>query len=428
MPTPRRTLVPAVVLALAALAPVAAWAPRPAWAKDKPAPAGPPKTGVFNLDAKPNFPYTSMAVPADYTPTKWYPLLYLMPPISDSAEASKPDQYVKLFADIAMKHGWIVASPAAPVLDNETSISPLMAALKQVTTTYKIDDRRIVVGGYNAGGSMAWRMAVRNPQAFAGVLSIGGEMDSSDRNTLKVLAGKAAYTYWGEKDPSYKADRLKGDEAFLKSAGVRSTVEVRTGWKNEFPVPSLDAMLKWLDDVWPAGTWREKATTLEKAIVEKDVPAGFAALKSLRDDLRKNPYPAYEPRAAALEKSLFDLARAPFEDAKKILDSNPLGALEQTEAAVKAMKGIAAMEKEVAAALAAIKKDSRVIDAIKKRDAEASAKALLAKAEDAEAKGDLAKALELFKKIVALGETSLQKDCIDKVAELEKKVGAAPGK
>ena len=63
-----------------------------------------------------------------------------------------------------------------------------------------------------------------------------------------------------------------------------------------------------------------------------------------------------------------------------------------------------------------------MIEALKARDAEAAARAILPKAEDAERKGDFAGSLALFKKIVALGETSLKADCEAKVAELEKKV------
>lgn len=409
-----------LAFALLALVPLAS--PRLAAAKDKPAPAGPPKTGLFQLDAKPSYPYLAMAVPADYKPTKAYPLFYLMPPISDDAEASKPDKWVGLWADALLKKGWIVASPAAPFFDNETSIPPIQAALKKVLEAYKIDERRIVIAGDYAGASMAWRLAVRAPTLWAGLVAEGGEVAQVDRAPLKVFAGKPAYVYRGEKDKTYTADMWKADKASIEFAKIKLTAEIAPGVGNEFPIASLDKIAAWLDDVWPPGAYREKAAAVEKAIAEKDVAAGFAAFKDLKDDLKKNPYPAYDSRVAELDKALLDLARAPFESAKKLLDSNPLAALEEAEAAAKAAKGVPAVEKEAAAALAAMRKDPRVVDAIKKRDAEKAAKALLPKAEEAEAKGDLAGAIVLFKKIVALGDTSLKTDCEAKVAELEKKV------
>lgn len=409
-------------LAFALLALVWQASPNLAVAKDKPA-AGPPKTGLFQLDAKPSFPYLAMAVPADYTPAKAYPLFYLMPPVSDDAEASKPDSWVKNWSDELLKKGWIIASPAAPMYDNETSISPIHAALKKVTEAYKIDERRIVIAGAYAGASMAWRLAVKAPAAWVGVVAIAGEIGQGDRGPLKVLAGKPAYVYRGEKDKYYKAEVWKGDEASIKFAKIELTAEIGPGAGNEFPVGSLSKIATWLDEVWPPGGYRQRAAAVEKALAEKDVAAGFAALKDLRDDLRKSPYPAYDWRYGELEKALLELARAPFESAKKLLDVDPIAALEETETAAKAAKGVAALEKEVAARLAAVRKDPRVVGALKQRDAEAAARKLLPKAEEAEGKGDLALALSLFQKIVALGETSLKTDCEAKVAELAKKVG-----
>ena len=408
--------------AFALLALVTLASPRLAAAKDKPAPAGPPKTGLFQLDAKPSYPYLAMAVPADYKPTKAYPLFYLMPPISDNAETSKPDSWVKDWSAALLKKGWIIASPAAPMYDNETSVPPLQAALKVVTTTYKIDERRIVIAGAYSGASMAWRLAVKTPTAWVGIVAVAGEIGPGDRTALKAFADKPAYVYRGEKDKYYPADKWRGDESEIKHAKIALTAEIAPGVGNEFPIASLDKIATWLDDVWPAGGYREKAATVEKAIVAKDVAAGFAAFKDLKDDLKKNPYPGYDWRVAELEKGLLDLARAPFESAKKLLDSNPIAALEDTEAAAKAAKGVPAVEKEAAAALAAMRKEPRVVEAVKKRDAEKAATALLPKAEEAEGKGDFATALALFKKIVALGDTSLKADCEAKVAELEKKV------
>jgi dienelactone hydrolase len=409
--------------ALLALVPLAS--PRLAAAKDKPAPAagGPAKTGLFQLDAKPSYPYVAMAVPADYTPTKAYPLFYLMPPISNDAKDSLPDKWVALWAGPLLKKGWIVASPAAPFYDNETSIAPIQATLKKVIETYKIDERRVVIAGDYAGANMAWRLAVKLPTLWVGLVAEGGEVAQVDRAPLKAFAGKPVYVYRGEKDKNYNADVWKADKAAIEFAKLKLTIEIGPGAGNEFPLGSLDKIATWLDDVWSPGAYREKAAVVEKALAAKDVAAGFAALKEFRDELKRSPYPAYELRIAEFEKALLDLARAPFESAKKLLDVDPIAALGEVEAAAKAVKGIAAIEKEAVAALAAMRKDPRVVEAIKKRDAEASARKLLPAAEAAEAKGDFAAALALFKKIVALGETSLKADCEAKVAELEKKVG-----
>lgn len=416
MNTPHR-----LALALLWIAPFVA--PGVAAAKGKPAPAAAPKAtpGLSKLDCKPFYPYISMAVPNDYAPEKFYPLFFHLPPVSDSAELTKPDQWVKAWSDVLLKRGWIIASPAAPMFDNETSLAPLSSALKKVLATYHIDERRIVVGGYGAGGMMAWRMAVKFPDLWVGVLTVAGEIDQMDRGNLKVLAGKPVYIFRGVKDPNYTADMLKSDKANIEFAKMKLTLEERKDWKNDFPADTAETMGKWFDTVYP-GTYYEKSVTVEKAIADKTVTAGFAALAELKSELKKSPYVAFDSKAVAYEKALYELVRAPFEEAKKLLETNPIAALEQTEAAAKALKGNPALEKEAAAFVTAAKKDPRVIDALKTRDAESAARAILPKAEEAEAKGDFVKALALFKRIVALGNTTLKVDCEAKVAELEKKV------
>ena len=68
--------------------------------------------------------------------------------------------------------GWIIAAPASPLYDNESSINPLMDALKRVKETYKIDDRRIVLAGHNAGAMMGWRLAITTPAAFSSIVAL----------------------------------------------------------------------------------------------------------------------------------------------------------------------------------------------------------------------------------------------------------------
>ena len=69
----------------------------PAAAKDaKPPPA--PKTGTFKTDGPAGFDYLYMGVPKDYDPAKFYPLLFLLHPMTDSADSSKPEPYVDNWA------------------------------------------------------------------------------------------------------------------------------------------------------------------------------------------------------------------------------------------------------------------------------------------------------------------------------------------
>ena len=98
-------------------------------AKDKEAPK--PKTGMSRLAATPPTEYIHMAVPADYDPKKFYPLMFLLHSLSDDEANSKPEIFMAPWAEILLKRGWIIAGPKSPIYDNETSAGPLADVLKK---------------------------------------------------------------------------------------------------------------------------------------------------------------------------------------------------------------------------------------------------------------------------------------------------------
>jgi predicted esterase len=389
--------------------------------KDKP-PVEPPKTGVFDLPIPPT--YVRMGVPKDYDAKRYYPLFFLLGP-----GAQKPNDWADAWSEELNKRGWIVAAPFLEGdYQNEGHVEPLKSALRRVMSTYRIDDRRVVIAGHISGANMAWRLAVVEPNLFAAVVGMNGGFANADQNLTKKLAGKPAFLFTGEKDTFYTPDQAKKDKAFLDFVKVPTTVEVRAGWGNDFSRETVPKVADWLGDVWPPGTYREKAKALEAAIAAKDFAAAQTALKELQADLKKTPYLAFEVRAAELSDRMLAAARALVEESKRFLaEEKPLVALERAEAAAKTLKGLKPVDAEATAALAALRKDPVVVAALARKKAEEQASSTMEKAEAAEAKGDLAKALDLYRRVVALGESSRKGDAEKKVAELEAKVGAGAG-
>ncbi len=117
-------------------------------------------------------------------------------------------------------------------------------------------------------------------------------------------------------------------------------------------------------------------------------------------------------------------AKALFEAAGKAAETDPLAALEKAEAALKSMKGVKGLEEEGKKAMAALLKLPAVQEAVKKKEAEAAGSAYMEKAAAAEAKGDLAQALALYRKAAALALFEKKDEAAAKVTELEPKVGA----
>ncbi len=388
--------------------------------KEKPVEA---KSGIYQIPAPAPFKYIQMGVPKDYDPKKWYPLLFMLHPVSDNAAQSIPDIFHAVWCEALLSKGWIVAGPAAAEWDNETSIEPIRASLKKVLEAFHVDERRVVLCGHNAGALMAWRVATREPKPWAAILALSGEIHQSDRGTaLKGLAGKSAYLFRGEKDTSYTQPMMDLDRKHLEAFKIAIVTEVKPAWTYDFPRSSLPAITAWLEGIWPPGAYRELATTAEKALAAKEFAAVGPALSGLQADLKKNPYPAFEARAADLQKAFLEAGRAAILEAKAGVDSDPIDALARMDALAKAFKGSKPLEAEAASALAAVRKDPKTVQAVRTKEAEAQVASYMGKAEALEAKGDLVKALEWYRKVAALGETSRKADADRKIADLEPKV------
>lgn len=391
-------------------------------AKEKDLPK--PKTGFSQLSATPPTEYIHMAVPADYDPKKFYPLMFLLHSLSDDAANSKPEIFMAPWAEILLKRGWIIAGPKSPVYDNETSAGPLADALKRVMSVYRIDERRVVLVGHNAGGCMAWNLATRFPKLFAAVASFSGEIRDENRGALKGLAGKKALIFRGSKDLYFNSGMLAQDKAYLEAAKVDLKVVEKAGWDQAMPTPDLPALADWVDGISPAGPWKEKADAAEKALAAGDFAGTAKALGELAAELKKSPYPAFEQKAAAIQTAMVSAAKAVMEGVAKAAESDPLGAIEQAEAALKSMKGVKVLEDEAKKAMAALLKLPAVQEAVKKKEAEAAGSAYMEKAAAAEAKGDLAQALALYRKAAGLALFGKKDEASAKVTELEPKVGA----
>lgn len=391
-------------------------------AKEKELPK--PKTGFSQLSATPPTEYIHMAVPADYDPKKFYPLMFLLHSLSDDAANSKPEIFMAPWAEILLKRGWIIAGPKSPVYDNETSAGPLADALKRVMAVYKIDDRRVVLVGHNAGGCMAWNLATKFPKMFAAVASFSGEIRDENRGSLKGLAGKKALIFRGTKDTYFTPAMLAADKAYLEAAKVDLKIVEKPGWDQAMPTPDLAKLAEWVDGITPVGPWQEKADAAEKALAAGDFAGAAKALGELAAELKKSPYPAFEQKAAAIQTAMVSAAKALFEAAGKAAETDPLAAVEKAEAALKSLKGVKALEDEGKKALAALMKLPAVQEAVKKKEAEVAGSAYMEKAAAAEAKGDLAQALALYRKAAALALFEKKDEAAAKVTELEPKVGA----
>lgn len=114
-------------------------------------------------------------------------------------------------------------SPAAIGVAHDSVVE----AIGSVTADYGIRPDRIVLAGYGSGGTMAIRIAMRQPRLFAGAVSVGGHMPTGsikDYNELRRQKLPMLWQ-WAKGNPDYTSESLNRDCQTAMTIGSR--VEIR---------------------------------------------------------------------------------------------------------------------------------------------------------------------------------------------------------
>ena len=103
----------------------------------------------------------------------------------------------------------------------------VMDAVEEACERFTIHPTRIVLAGYGDGGTMALRIAMRQPDRFAGAISLGGRMPQGAIRNLDQLRRRRLpmLWQWGMGNPRYGEENLRSD--FRSVMAVCGQVEVR---------------------------------------------------------------------------------------------------------------------------------------------------------------------------------------------------------
>ncbi|NND96975.1 MAG: alpha/beta hydrolase [Pirellulaceae bacterium] len=110
----------------------------------------------------------------------------------------------------------------------------VLCAIDEVSDRYSIHTSRIVLAGYRSGGTMAMRIALRDPMRFAGVASFGGRVPQGgcSLGSLDLIRERAMPMLWqcALESPEFSPEALNADirQALL----LRAKVDVRQ-YKND---------------------------------------------------------------------------------------------------------------------------------------------------------------------------------------------------
>jgi phospholipase/carboxylesterase len=102
----------------------------------------------------------------------------------------------------------------------------IIEGVEQACEKYHIHNRRIFLAGYQSGGTMAYRVALRNPQRFAAAVSIGGAFPQGERPLARVtqLRKFPLLLAHCRDSQDYPLDRVCQELQLFHSAGLAVTL------------------------------------------------------------------------------------------------------------------------------------------------------------------------------------------------------------
>ncbi len=175
-------------------------------------------------------------LPLHYTPSYDYPLIVwlhsnghnenqiddVMPHISVRNYIGVGVRASKAADSIGHRFDWH-QSPAAISSAHEAIITAVDDALNR----FSVHPKRVVLVGYRDGGTMALRIAMRQPDRFAAAVSLGGLMpQGAIRNIVELRKKRLAMLWqWGGAREEFTSDNLKADCQMAMAIGGK--VEIR---------------------------------------------------------------------------------------------------------------------------------------------------------------------------------------------------------
>ncbi len=99
-------------------------------------------------------------------------------------------------------------------------------AIEDASERYSIHPDRVFLAGYGTGGTMARRVALRRPTAFAGCVSLGGRFPRGGGVLSNLQAARQLKNFWAVamQNPQISADAFEQDISLASSARLRLDV------------------------------------------------------------------------------------------------------------------------------------------------------------------------------------------------------------
>jgi poly(3-hydroxybutyrate) depolymerase len=135
------------------------------------------------------------------------------------------------FRDQAEKRGYIVVMPAAPdgQLFFEEGARVFPAFLQQILSSYKVEDRKLLVAGASNGGISAFYIASLYPRYFRSITAFPGYLPEPTPARIDAIAGMCIHMFVGQFDELGFDMPMQQEEQFFRQRGLALTYSVEAG-------------------------------------------------------------------------------------------------------------------------------------------------------------------------------------------------------
>ncbi len=172
--------------------------------------------------------------PLHYESKYAYPLLvWLHGPGHDDER-----QLVRIMPLISMRN-YVAAAPRGFCSDNSQALDwpqdpqsielashRIFDCIEAARERFNVAAKRVFLGGFDGGGTMAIRLALSQPECFAGVLSLGGALPRGHQPFGRLVEARRlpAFLAMGRDSEIYGPDQACDDLRLLHTAGVSVTL------------------------------------------------------------------------------------------------------------------------------------------------------------------------------------------------------------
>ena len=152
----------------------------------------------------------------------------------------------------AVGYGWFPLSQGRPpdLASIEEARAALEEFLDEALERYPIDPERLVLGGFSQGGFMAYQIALRRPERFAGLLAMSSWLPAELAEEIPSSPAHAqlpTLVIHGSDDPMIAVDRGRDSRDVLLRLGV-PTVYREYAMGHEIRPEALREILVWLEE------------------------------------------------------------------------------------------------------------------------------------------------------------------------------------